>query len=505
MSRLSSALLAGGGFGVAIAGIAAIAGAFKEMYDEAEKAREEMEKQQFESAKEGIDSYRESVERLAGSLEEAAKSHKDFYATLNKIENIGTSIAATEALIEGEKGGTDESRAQGKIKATRLQGEQSVKNAEKAKGDAHRDWQDADKLHNAQLKAIKSLEMSATGWKTRADAYFKEHDGDWDEDSQKKYSDMRLHQSHAEDELQKAKDKELKLRNEVLNKYNRWVASDAAIEEAKKKANLANIRAENDLAELKKKEKEKEEKAQQKKEEQAKRKQEQEQKKKEAEEKRAQEKAHREEVNAKKTQIRKDARTQERDLRDQFAKDMKRLNEEIKDAKEQLKEAIDKERRAFDAAEAAADGGVYNPNGATPGRPRGNVGPESNNTDNANGGAFAQSKSFLPNWAASHPEQARALGMEPGLSKKDQANKARLMDKMANGGYDSLGESDKKLWDDIKSRDPEEKAKQAEKEREKKEQELKAKEAEKEQKRETMYSNIQFIRDNMEEALGKVK
>ena len=57
VSRLSSALISGGGFGIAIAGISALAGAFKEMYDESQKAKEELEKAQFESAKHGIDAY----------------------------------------------------------------------------------------------------------------------------------------------------------------------------------------------------------------------------------------------------------------------------------------------------------------------------------------------------------------------------------------------------------------------------------------------------------------
>lgn len=91
-ARLSSALVAGGGFGAAIAGISALVGVLKEAYDEAEKAREELEKQQFESATQGIDSYRIAVEKLATALEEAARFQKEFNATLNKIENIGSSI-----------------------------------------------------------------------------------------------------------------------------------------------------------------------------------------------------------------------------------------------------------------------------------------------------------------------------------------------------------------------------------------------------------------------------
>ena len=197
------------------------------------------------------------MERLAESLESAAKFQKEFNGTLNKIQNIGTSIEATNALIEGEKGGTEESKIRGRIKATKLTGEQSIKNAEKARDDAKRDWKDADRLHEAQKKAVASLEASATGWKTRADKYQREHEGNWDEESQKEYSAMRIHQSHAENEVVAAKDKEAKLLHDVNVAYNKWVASENAIGEAKKKAELANIRAENELTELKKKEKEK--------------------------------------------------------------------------------------------------------------------------------------------------------------------------------------------------------------------------------------------------------
>lgn len=89
------------------------------------------------------------------------------------------------------------------------------------------------------------------------------------------------------------------------------------------------------------------------------------------------------------------------------------------------------------------------------------------------------------------------------MSDKEQRELNRLDEKVAGG--QELSESQKKRRKELGEKDPERKRQQAEKEREKKEQELKAAEQAKEQKRETMYSNIQFIRDNMEEALGKVK
>ena len=136
-----------------------------------------------------------------------------------------------------------------------------MKNAEDAKEQARRDWKMADQLHEAQKKAVASLEKSVAGWSSQADKYEQEHKGNWDEDSQKEYMRLRKHHLHAEDELAKAKEKEAKLLNDTLAAYNKYVASDKAIEEAKKKAELANIRAENDLADLKQKQADKEAKA----------------------------------------------------------------------------------------------------------------------------------------------------------------------------------------------------------------------------------------------------
>lgn len=193
---------------------------------------------------------------------------------------------------------------------------------------------------------------------------------------------------------------------------------------------------------MKKKQAEKEAAEQKKASEKEQREQERAQKKKEAEEKKAADKANRDRINAEKSKIRKDAQDRIHGLRQRYNADMKRLDKEITHAKELLRDAINKERDAFDAADSIADTGAYNPNGAMPGRQRGTVGPESNNTDNVNGGAFAQSKSFLPNWIRSHPQQAAALGMEAGLSSREQ-QELNALDMKAAGGQE-LSDSQKR-------------------------------------------------------------
>jgi hypothetical protein len=60
--------------------------------------------------------------------------------------------------MEGEQGGTDESRAAAKVKATKIHGAQSVKNAETAREQARRDWRTADTLHDAQVRTVEGLE-----------------------------------------------------------------------------------------------------------------------------------------------------------------------------------------------------------------------------------------------------------------------------------------------------------------------------------------------------------
>ena len=120
---------------------------------------------------------------------------------------------------------------------------------------------------------------------------------------------------------------------------------------------------------------------------------------------------------------------------------------------------------AANAAAAAANGGIWNPNGIpVGGRGRPREGAAANNGDNAGFNDFAKPKGWEARFAQTHPEWAAANGIIAPLSDKDEREKARLVNKMAEGGYENLSDKDKAKWDDIKKRDPEYLAQKAEEE-----------------------------------------
>ena len=143
---------------------------------------------------------------------------------------------------------------------------------------------------------------------------------------------------------------------------------------------------------------------------------------------------------------------------------MKNATQELKDAQLDYAAACRRAKNAADAAATIADGGVWNPNGATPGRDRGSVGPASNNED-WNGSAFAKSRSQEANYWTSHPDEAKAKGVNAGLSKKEQREYNDLASKWA-GGQD-LSPSQRKRLHELAEKDPEQQKLKAEKDAEK--------------------------------------
>ena len=106
--------------------------------------------------------------------------------------------------------------------------------------------------------------------------------------------------------------------------------------------------------------------------------------------------------------------------------------------------------------------GVINPNGARPGRTR--RGAAANNTDNTgNWNVFAEPEGREQRYWQTHQDEAIAKGVVPGLTAEQEKDKAKLIDKMAEGGYENLSDKDKAEWDRIKALDPELQAEEAEK------------------------------------------
>ena len=155
-----------------------------------------------------------------------------------------------------------------------------------------------------------------------------------------------------------------------------------------------------------------------------------------------------------------------------YAANMQHLEnrqKELQDATDELKAAeLDYAYRLKRAKIAQAqldnvnNGGVWNPNGATPGRKR--SGAAANNTDNVgNWSTFTKPEGFEQRYWQTHQAEAKAAGVVPGLTKKEQQEYNKLADKMVEGGRNALSEKDKKRWDELKAKNPEDQAAEAEK------------------------------------------
>lgn len=147
---------------------------------------------------------------------------------------------------------------------------------------------------------------------------------------------------------------------------------------------------------------------------------------------------------------------------EELQKTMRELAQAQKDYTKACKRAKD----AADAVEAIADGGIWNPNGAgTGGRARRRRGAAANNVDNQPFQDFAKPEGWDARWAQTHPEQAAALGIEAGMSAKDQRTYDEMNRKLQNAGALTkedrekvLGKKGAKDWEELAAKDPEIKA-----------------------------------------------
>lgn len=122
-----------------------------------------------------------------------------------------------------------------------------------------------------------------------------------------------------------------------------------------------------------------------------------------------------------------------------------------------LKESAD----AQAALAAIQAGGVWNPNGAMPGRDRGS-GPASNNSDWGNWGTFGKPKGWDARYWQTHPDEAAAAGVQAGLSPNEQRDFDAKTRKLQNAGAMTpedrekvLGKKGAKEWEEAYERTPE--------------------------------------------------
>lgn len=143
----------------------------------------------------------------------------------------------------------------------------------------------------------------------------------------------------------------------------------------------------------------------------------------------------------------------------QLEKEVETTTKAVKDAQDDYAKALKNASNAANAAAIIAEGGVWNPRGATGGRDR-SVGPASNNTDSPNWTTFTRPKGWDRRYWQSHQDEAAAKGVQAGLSDKEQREYNNLAGKLASG--QELTPSQKKRMKELSAKDPEQQKLRAE-------------------------------------------
>ena len=158
---LGSALATGGWVGVAVAGVTAIAGKISDWKDQQKKLNEELQKTQLENLTKQVDGYQRSVDKLATSLDKTFNAQKKVNELQSQAQSAQAQASATQALIEGEKGGTDSSRALGNLSATEILQGDNIRKAEEAVKTADKEMKKAAEKLKAQSDAVGVLTNKA--------------------------------------------------------------------------------------------------------------------------------------------------------------------------------------------------------------------------------------------------------------------------------------------------------------------------------------------------------
>lgn len=531
VTKLTSALAMGGPIGLAVAGVTALVGAFNdytEKQEAAKKAAEEhakkLKKLQEEAAKKA---WKDFVDDLAKGRTEANQMATALEKVVSLENALATAkrnnVAATQSLAEAELNASTAAnvrgaatpedkaiaQAQGNISMAQLRGKANIDSAQSSATSIKSTITSVEQTYNAMIDIHDALERKVSeleeDWKTKhaddislaqtsqamQDRYNPHDPSSWaatDAEIIKELmaEDVVLQKSlkaiyEEEEKVQlRIRDEGLKLaalreqqeaaETNITRAKVQAAADEAAAQEALRQANEAKIKAENDAAG----------------------------KRLEEEEKILQAKHEQElaetEILSKEEEIRRKT-----EIAAFKAEKIKQLDEEIIQTKEQLKNAIAKAKNAYDAAAAIANGGVWNPNNAPiGGRAGGRRGAAANNVDNQPWQDFAKPEGWDQRWAQTHPEQAAALGIEAGLSKKEQKEYNRLAGKAASNP-ENMQDSEWNKLHELAAKDPERKAAKAQEEADKKAKELENKQQAKEQLQTQAYTDIAEIKQRLEE------
>lgn len=121
---------------------------------------------------------------------------------------------------------------------------------------------------------------------------------------------------------------------------------------------------------------------------------------------------------------------------------LQKATSELEAAEKNYAKRLNEAQVAAKAYRDYANGGVYNPNGATAGRKR--SGASANNVDNSNGGLFAKAQGWDQRYWQSHWKEAIENGIAPGLSGAKQRDYKNIAQKIARRGEESLTKDERR-------------------------------------------------------------
>lgn len=491
ISNAVSGLAAGGPVGLIIASVGIIIGKVIEKFnaykENLRKIKEEQDKAFEQRYVDQVKKYGDGIDDLVTKINKLTTAQKNLSnSTIAMSDAMANNQIANNNLEGFNKAKNAENpeeaaiiNAQTALENTKIQNESKISGADIKLGNAKKTLENTTKKINALKDVIKQVEddqyylnKQVEGWKVLST-----HGSNAERaEAKKKYDIVKKNYDEGDKKLQKLKTQLADAQQEQLLQSDALFVAQQNADKARTEATLSLTKAEKELEDAEDKARE------------------------------AEIKATMEEVaaRAERAAAIKEEQKNEKKLRDEIANHEKLLKtseqteKDLKKAKLDYASALRKATLAQNVLDTTGNGGVWNPNGATKGKDR-SSGPASNNED-WNGSVFSQAKGKDARYWQTHQDEARAKGVVAPLSDKDLAEKNRLTNKMAEGGYDNLSKSDKKKWDEIKSKDPEFLAQQAEKEAEKKREQMEQAQKDRDQNLEDIKTSAQ----NIEQLLDKL-
>lgn len=256
IGNLMSAFATGGAFGVAAMAVTAIVSAFAEMKQKAEEAAQV----KFDNQIKGLEQISDRADKASESYKKLAKQVDDFKKSLLGLDVADISQKKTDLEIEQEKkklSGDKVGAAEKGIEVAKAEAEKVTAPAKEAAEAAARSYQTASREHDNQVKALKSLRESEERFQKKVDELVAAHqedlfnNEDLGADWRKELQRYQILLAKSQEEISKAEDKELELKNAALTVWNNKLIADKEYTRSQSQAQLIILRAETELKKAK--------------------------------------------------------------------------------------------------------------------------------------------------------------------------------------------------------------------------------------------------------------